>query len=82
MWRSIAYFDFAFNLFSHFFSVKYLAQPRTSIFEMAKVTILTPSDAQIEQLRAQFFDRLAKEDAPCEGEATLLCVCVFLFGHW
>lgn len=65
-------------------------QPRASVFEMAKVTILTPSDAEIEQLRAQFFDRLAKEDAPCEGEARLLCACVcgcvfllfVLVGHW
>lgn len=32
-----------------------------------KPVILTPSIAQIEQLRADFFKRLDAEGAPCEG---------------
>lgn len=33
----------------------------------SKPVILTPTTAQIEQLRAAFFERLDRDGAPCEG---------------
>lgn len=32
-----------------------------------KPAILSPTIAQIEQLRAEFFERLSHDGAPCEG---------------